>query len=152
MNKNATYYQAQFTNKSENYYKCDMHLYILIFQYTTAYMVHLTVILIWRFGEFVFIHQIKCTHTLHLYVSMIFLHGLDNPCCQTNYPPIYIIYQFTKPYFHRMYHIYSILYLANILCTHLVITVAITGKWLAIIKCVDIDVLQVIKQMTINVR
>ena len=43
----------------------------------TVYVVHLTVILIWQFGKFVFIHQIKCTHCLYLAVS---IHDLDSPC------------------------------------------------------------------------
>ena len=51
----------------------------------TIYAVYLMVILIWLFGEFVFIHQIKCTHCLHSYLC-----DLDNPCCQTKNPPIYI--------------------------------------------------------------
>ena len=55
----------------------------------TVYMVHLMVILIWRFGKFVFICQIKCTHCLHSFVS---IRDLDSPCRQTKYLPIYITY------------------------------------------------------------
>ena len=47
----------------------------------TVYVVHFAVILIWQFGEFVFICQIKCTHTTLVYVSMIFLRDLVNCCC-----------------------------------------------------------------------
>ena len=36
-----------------------------------------------------YIHQIKCTHCLHLYMSMIFLCDLDDLCHQAKYPPIY---------------------------------------------------------------
>ena len=78
-----------------------------LFGEVTVYVVHLTVILFWRFGEFIFIHQIKCTHCLHSYVSMIFLRDLDNPCCQTKYPPIYITYQFAKLYDCQMYSVYG---------------------------------------------
>ena len=73
----------------------------------TVYTVHLMVILIWQFSEFVFICQINCTHSLYLYVSMIFLCDLDKPCCQTKHLPIYIIYQFAKHYVHQMYRIYG---------------------------------------------
>ena len=66
------------------------------------------VILIWRFGKFVFIHQIKCMHCLHSYVSMIFLCDLDSPCHQTEYLPIYITCQFAKIYVHQMYYTYGI--------------------------------------------
>ena len=71
----------------------------------TVYAVNLTVILIWQFGEFIFIHQIKCTHCLHSSVS---IHDLDSPCYQTKYPPIYITYQFAKLYVHQRYRVYGI--------------------------------------------
>ena len=74
----------------------------------TIYAVHLTMILIWRFGKFISIHQIKCTHCLHLCVS---IHDLHSPCIQTKCPPIYITYQFAKLYVHQMYLIYSTLLL-----------------------------------------
>ena len=61
------------------------------------------VILIWLFGKFVFIRQIKCMHSLHLSVSI--LCDLDSPCRQTKYPPIYITYQFAKLYVHQMYRV-----------------------------------------------
>ena len=62
--------------------------------------------LIWRFGEFVFICQIKCTHCLH---SSISIHDLDSPCHQTKYLPIYITYQFTKLNVCQMCRVYFLL-------------------------------------------
>ena len=63
------------------------------------------VILIWQFGEFVFIRQIKCTHCLH---SSATIRDLDSPSHQTKDPPIYITYQFAKLYVRQMYHVYDI--------------------------------------------
>ena len=59
----------------------------------TVYMVHLMVILIWWFCEFVFIRQIKCTHCLHSSVS---IHDLHSPCRRTKYLPIYISHKFAN--------------------------------------------------------
>ena len=52
-----------------------------------TYVVHLMAILIWQFGEFVFIYLIKCTHSLHSSVS---IRDLDNPFANLN------IHQFTS--------------------------------------------------------
>ena len=71
----------------------------------TVYAEHLTVILIWRLGKFVFILQIKCMHCLHLSVSIC---DLDSPCRQIKYPPIYITYQFAILYVCQIYRVYGI--------------------------------------------
>ena len=61
----------------------------LILLQNTVYMVHLIVILIWRFGEFVFIGQVKNVHTvctcLYPYVIWIALAVKLNTCQFTSH-------------------------------------------------------------------
>ena len=79
----------------------------------TVYVVHLMVILIWQFSEFVFTCQIKCMHCLH---SSISICDLDSPCRQTKYWPIYITYQFAKLNVRQMYDIYGVSYCSTVHC------------------------------------
>ena len=71
----------------------------------TVYTVRLIMILIWRFGKFVFIHQINvCTVYTRLYPYVIWMALVT----KLNTHQFTLTYQFAKLYVHQMYCIYSI--------------------------------------------